>query len=58
MDIVMSVLKSGKERTVEAYRKLLASVGFYVNRVVPVPREFQIIEAATNLWCHAPCTGE
>lgn len=45
MDIAMMVLTGGKERSIDEYRELLANAGFRLNRVVPVPRDFSIIEA-------------
>lgn len=45
LDITMMVLTGGKERTVPEYRDLLASAGFRLNKVVPVPGDIQIIEA-------------
>jgi hypothetical protein len=44
-DLAMLVLTGGKERTIEEYRHLLAGAGFRLNRVVPVPGDFCIIES-------------
>ena len=44
-DLIMLVLTGGKERTMDEYRKLLASAGFRVNRLVPTATELAIIEA-------------
>ncbi len=44
-DLVMLVLTGGRERTAEEYSELLASTGFRLDRVVPTPAEFAILEA-------------
>jgi hypothetical protein len=44
-DIVMLVLTGGRERTIEQYRRLLASAGFRLNDVYPTSADFVIIEA-------------
>ncbi len=44
-DIAMMVLTGGKERTIQEYRELLASAGFRLNQVFPVPGGFSIIES-------------
>jgi hypothetical protein len=46
IDIVMLVLTGGRERSVEEYRKLLASTGFRLNRIVPTAAQFAIVEAS------------
>lgn len=45
VDIAMLVLTGGRERTTEEHRVLLAKAGFRLNRVFPVPGDFNIIEA-------------
>jgi SAM-dependent methyltransferase len=45
MDIAMMVLTGGKERSVAEHRELLASAGFRLRQVFPVPGDFSIIEA-------------
>ncbi len=45
IDIVMLILTGGRERSVDEYRNLLASTGFRLNRVVPTPSQFGVIEA-------------
>jgi len=45
IDLIMLVLTGGRERTVDEYRDLLTSAGFRLNRIVPTPAEFAIIEA-------------
>jgi hypothetical protein len=45
VDMAMMVLTAGKERTVPEYRGLLAGAGLRLNRVVPVPGDFEVIEA-------------
>lgn len=45
MDIAMMVLTGGKERNVDQYRELLASGGFRLREVFPVPGGFSVIEA-------------
>lgn len=45
MDIAMMALTGGKERSIREYRELLAAAGFRLNRVLPVPSDFSILEA-------------
>ncbi len=45
LDIGMMALTGGRERTVEEYRALLASAGFELQRVVPTPSPFSMLEA-------------
>jgi hypothetical protein len=45
IDIVMLVLTGGRERSTDEYRDLLATTGFRLNRVVPTPSQFAVIEA-------------
>jgi hypothetical protein len=45
IDLIMLALTGGRERTIDEYRDLLASEGFRLNKVVPTPAEFAIIEA-------------
>jgi hypothetical protein len=45
IDIAMLVLTGGRERSVDEFRKLLASVGFRLNKVVPTAAQFAVIEA-------------
>jgi O-methyltransferase involved in polyketide biosynthesis len=45
MDLVMVSLLGGRERTEDEYLALLATAGFVVERVVPTPGLFVIIEA-------------
>ncbi len=44
-DLVMLVVRGGKERTTEEYRDLLSKGGFRPNKVVPTEVELVIIEA-------------
>src|SRR5262249_31696421 len=44
-DIMMIILTSGKERTIEEYRTLLGRVGFRLNKVISTEAELNIIEA-------------
>jgi len=46
IDLAMLVLTGGRERTVDEYRKLLASTGFRLDRVAPTAAEFAVIEAS------------
>jgi hypothetical protein len=45
IDIVMLILTGGRERCTDEYRDLLATTGFRLNRVVPTPSQFAVIEA-------------
>ena len=45
IDIVMLILTGGRERSIDEYRDLLAATGFRLNRVVPTPSQFAVIEA-------------
>jgi hypothetical protein len=45
IDIVMLILTGGRERSIDEYRELLASAGFRLNKVVPTPAQFSVIEA-------------
>ena len=45
IDLYMLVLTGGKERTTDEYRSLLDRSGFRLNRVVPTPSPFVILEA-------------
>jgi hypothetical protein len=45
MDIAMMVFTGGRERDIDEYRALLASARFSLNRVIPLPGDFSIIEA-------------
>ena len=45
IDIVMLILTGGRERSTDEYRDLLATTGFRLNRVVPTPSQFAVIEA-------------
>ncbi len=45
LDIAMLALTGGRERTVAQYRELLASAGFKLQRVVPTPSPFSVLEA-------------
>jgi hypothetical protein len=42
---MMMVLTNGSERTIAAYRALLATAGFAFRRAIPTPTIFSIIEA-------------
>jgi hypothetical protein len=44
LDLVMLLIPGGKERTAEEYRKLFASAGFILSRIVPTPGEISVIE--------------
>lgn len=44
-DLNMLVARAGRERSESGYRELLASAGFRVERIQPVPLEFSVIEA-------------
>ncbi|HKI27181.1 MAG TPA: methyltransferase [Candidatus Sulfotelmatobacter sp.] len=45
MDVVMMLMTGGKERTLEEYRHLLRSAGFWLNREIRTPADLSIIEA-------------
>ena len=45
VDLEMLLLPGGRERTEDEYRKLLASAGFEVSRVVPTKSPLSVIEA-------------
>jgi hypothetical protein len=45
VDIAMLVLTGGRVRTVREYRDLLASGGFRLNQVIPVPGGVSLLEA-------------
>ena len=45
MDIVMLAVLGGRERTEGEYRELLGSAGFSLDRVVPTPSPFAVLEA-------------
>ena len=45
IDLVMLTLASGRERTEAAFRPLLDSAGFTVDRIVPSPTPYSFIEA-------------
>jgi hypothetical protein len=45
MDITMLALLGGRERTEEEYRILLDGAGFTLDRVVPTPTPFAVVEA-------------
>jgi len=45
VDVAMMVMTGGLERTIEEYRALLASSGFRLNRVIPLPGDFSILES-------------
>ena len=44
-DLTMLGMLSGKERTEQEYRELLDSAGFTLDRIVPTPSPFSILEA-------------
>jgi SAM-dependent methyltransferase len=46
LDLTMLAMTGGLERTEDEYRKLLASVGFRLARVVPTRADVSVIEAA------------
>jgi O-methyltransferase domain len=45
IDVVMLILTGGRERSIDEYRELLASTGFRLNKVIPTPSQFAVIEA-------------
>jgi precorrin-6B methylase 2 len=45
MDLTMLAMVTGKERTADEYRELLSAAGFTVDRIVPTPSPFSVIEA-------------
>jgi hypothetical protein len=45
IDIVMLILTKGRERSTDEYGELLVSTGFRLNRVIPTPARFAVIEA-------------
>jgi hypothetical protein len=47
-DLTMLAIHTGRERTAEEYEVLLATAGFSVDRIVPTPSVFSIIEATLN----------
>jgi hypothetical protein len=46
LDLQMLVALSGRERTEEEFRELLASAGLRLNRVIPTPSPLSILEAS------------
>jgi hypothetical protein len=49
MDVMMMTSFGGKERTVEEHRQLLASAGFRLANVYPLPNEVMILEARPSV---------
>jgi hypothetical protein len=47
LDITMLAVTGGRERTEAQYRTLLAVSGFRLQRVLPTPSQYSIVEAAT-----------
>lgn len=45
LDIQMLLMESGKERTAEEYRKLLAESGFHLTQIFPTRSPYSIVEA-------------
>jgi hypothetical protein len=45
MDVTMLAILGGQERTEEEYRALLDSTGFHLDKVVPTPSPFAVLEA-------------
>jgi hypothetical protein len=45
MDLTMLAILGGRERTEGEYRDLLDSAGFHLDRVVPTPSPYAILEA-------------
>jgi hypothetical protein len=45
MDLVMLAMHGGKERNADEFEQLLSSAGFALDRVVPTPTPFSLIEA-------------
>jgi len=46
LDIIMLAVTGGRERTASEYERLLASTGFRLERVVPTPSQYSIVEAS------------
>jgi hypothetical protein len=45
LDIVMLAVTGGRERTRSEYESLLASAGFRLERVIPTPSQYSVVEA-------------
>lgn len=48
LDIVLMASIGGRERTVDQHRELLASAGFLLKRLIPLPSDVMILEAAPS----------
>ena len=46
LDIIMLAVTGGRERTAPEYERLLASTGFRLERVVPTPSQYSVVEAS------------
>ena len=45
VDLATMVLTGGRERSIREHRELLAGARFRLNRVIPLPGDFSIIES-------------
>ncbi len=45
LDIIMLAVTGGRERTSSQYERLLASAGFRLERVIPTPSQYSVVEA-------------
>jgi hypothetical protein len=47
IDVAMLVITGGRERTMDEYRDLLASAGFRLNQITPIPTGMMVMQALT-----------
>ena len=45
LDIIMLAVTGGRERTASEYEALLGSAGFRLERIIPTPSQYSIVEA-------------
>jgi hypothetical protein len=45
LDIIMLAVTGGRERTRSEYERLLGVTGFRVQRVIPTPSQYSVVEA-------------
>jgi hypothetical protein len=48
LDVMMLAVTGGRERTPSQYEMLLAGAGFRIQRVIPTPSEYSVLEAAVS----------
>jgi hypothetical protein len=46
LDVIMLAVTGGRERTPSEYKALLSRTGFRLERIIPTPSQYSIIEAA------------